>query len=130
MVTLGPLQAHLPTRGPISLQGDVLSARALPLASGPFMSRGRSSLESAGTSSPQQTAHRSAADARKGLILGFVAVVAHIQPGGQVSDVVRSCSLPYCDLNFFELVLRAVAASDTGQQESADFSFISCITRC
>ncbi|CAE7191527.1 unnamed protein product, partial [Symbiodinium necroappetens] len=29
----------------------------------------------------------------------------------KVSDVVRSCSLPYCDLNFFELVLRAVAAS-------------------
>ena len=58
-----------------------------------------------------------------GCSLASLVPVAHIQFGGQVSDVVRSCSLPYCDLNFFELVLRAVAASDTGRQESALFLF-------
>ncbi|CAE7599527.1 unnamed protein product [Symbiodinium natans] len=37
--------------------------------------------------------------------------VAVLPTPEKVSDVVRSCSLPYCDLCFVELALRAVAAS-------------------
>ena len=45
----------------------------------------------------------------------------------QVSDVVRACKLPYCDVNFMELTLRAVAASVTLAAQIRDLNPVGCL---